>query len=180
VTVHAPSDVRSISIPTHRGGCGLVHEAGDLPDGARFSVDCPSCEPAIIATRTGWAHTPEGVHLTPDEIGVADAEAAKAQRESNKTWANPAAMFAMFQKAGAQPAAVQAAAEMPSLLAQIAALSPEERAALGAMLAAPTPETDVEPDGDEPDGSVSEGESTADADLAAPKRRGRKPATVSA
>lgn len=176
MTVYAPSDVRSISVPTHRGGCGLVHDAGDLADGQRFAVDCPGCEPAIIATRTGWAHTPEGVCLTPDEIGVADAEAAKAQRESNRTWANPAAMFALMKSAGSQPPA-----EVPSLLAQIAALSPEERAVLGAMLTTPSLPPGVDVDGGDPAGPEIEAEveATADAELAAPKRRGRKPAATS-
>jgi len=89
MTVYAPTDVRSISIP---GGCGHSHDAGDLAEGERLIVNCPPCEPGIMATRTGWAHTPEGVHLIPDEIARVEADKREADRSKNHTWGDPHAL----------------------------------------------------------------------------------------
>jgi hypothetical protein len=89
MTVYAPSDVRSINIPH---GCPESHEAGELAEGERFSVDCAVCEPLIMATKTGWAHTPEGVHLTPDERAVVEFERKEAERIKAKTWGDPDAL----------------------------------------------------------------------------------------
>ena|SRR5262245_25329262 len=77
MTVYAPSDVRSITVPA---GCGQPHAAGDLADGERFTVDCPACEPKILGMRTGWAQAAGDVAKTPDEIAAAASEHAEAQR----------------------------------------------------------------------------------------------------
>ncbi len=135
MTIYAPSDVRSILIPAERGGCGVPHEAGDLPPGEHHSVTCPQCEPHIAAMRTGWAHTLAGVHLIPDEIADAEAAEAAAARAQNRTWGDPNALGKAFREA-LGPAVTPA---VPSLLEQIAALGAHERAALAAMLAADTP-----------------------------------------
>ncbi len=148
MTVYAPSDHTSIHIPADRGGCGESHYRGitETGDPAVFSVNCPKCEPHIMAMKTGWAATPAGVSLTPDEIGEAEASEASAKRQQNRTWGDPSVFAAEFAKAiGAGPGQTQS----PSLLAQIAALSSEERAALAGMLLAGAPvaaETPTEAD----------------------------------
>ncbi len=137
MTVHAPTDVLSITIPTDRGGCGRSHELPDPAGGGPRTVDCPACEPHIIASRTGWAHDPIAVALTCDEIAQVEAAERDAKVEQNRTWSNPARLReALF---GNQPTAAA-----PSLLEQIAALSAEERAALAGMLTAQTPEPEPE------------------------------------
>lgn len=131
MTVHAPSDITAITIPAERGGCGEPHELGEPTAGVPRTLDCAACEPHIIASRTGWAHDPIAVALTCDEIAQVEAAERTARVEQNKTWTNPSALRnALF---GDQPA------QAPSLFAQIAALSQEERSALAAMLGAGTP-----------------------------------------
>ena len=133
--IYAPTDVRAITVPA---GCGVPHEAGYLAEGERWNLDCPACEPAIIAMRTGWAHTPAGVALTPDEIGVAEAEEQAAARHRNRTWGDPTAVGqALAQALTTASPAPAATAPVPSLLEQIAALSLDERRALGLMLMEP-------------------------------------------
>jgi hypothetical protein len=137
MTVYAPTDSRAITIPVERGGCGQPHEAGDLAEGARFVVDCPRCEPHIIGARLGWAHTPHGVALTPDEIASVEQDEARAKREQNRTWGSPDALAHTFAAAMAKQVS-GGGGSAPSLLEQIAALTGEERAALAAMLTAST------------------------------------------
>lgn len=182
MTVYAPSDVRSITIPADRGGCGKSHELiGELADGDRFAIDCPACEPHIIAARTGWAHTPHGVHLTPDEIAQVEAEEARAKREQNRTWGSPEALGSAFAAAMAAKMGAPSASA-PTLMEQIVALSPEERAALGAMLtggavasieAAPAADGEGDEDEDSEDEGNGEGDTEPAAATAAPRRPGR-------
>lgn len=134
MTVYAPTDALSVTIPTDRGGCGLTHQVTDR------KVDCLACEPHIVGLRQGWAHTLEGVALTPDEIGEVERAEAQAKRQNQRTWADPAVLANVIGDAmrdglanGQQPAAA------PSLLAQIAGLSGQERAALRELLAATDP-----------------------------------------
>jgi hypothetical protein len=133
MTVHAPSDVRVIVIPTDRGGCGQPHEAGDLADGERFAVTCAACEPHIVALRTGWAVNPDSVHLTPDEIAAVEVAEKKAAAERNRSWGDPRLMASAFADAMRQAMGTPSP-EATSLMAMVSALSPTERAALGAML----------------------------------------------
>jgi hypothetical protein len=128
MTIHAPSDHRSITIPAERGGCGVPHEA----DGDHLSVTCALCEPLIAAMGTGWAMNRDSVHLTPDEIGVMEAAERNAARERDRTWGDPKAMAGAF--AQAMQSAMGTTPAVPSLMQQIAALTQEERAVLGAML----------------------------------------------
>jgi len=177
MTVYAPSDTRSISISPTRGGCGQPHTAGDLADGERFSVTCPACEPHIIAAATGWAHTPEGVHLTPDELAVVEADEARAKRERNRTWGDPQALGKAFAEVmGAQMAMPPAVSTTgPSLLEQIAALSPNEKRALSAMLAE-SGLADGQPDDEENGEGGGEGaddDSAEDASASERRRPGR-------
>lgn len=70
MTVHAPSDVRSVTVPEHFGGCGVEHSAGDLEPGQRMSLDCGPCELALTSpplNAHGWSSREDGVALTPDE-----------------------------------------------------------------------------------------------------------------
>jgi hypothetical protein len=138
VTVYAPTDHTSITVHPENGGCGEEHKAGLLEEGELFRINCPACEPFILKMRTGWSATPEGVALTPDEIGEVEHAERDAKRQQNRTWGDPRLIGDAIAKAfgmggGQVPAAM---VESPSLLAQIAALAPEERAALAGMLLA--------------------------------------------
>lgn len=129
MTMYAPTDFQSITVA---GGCGEPHQkADDLPAGERYSMNCPACEAVLTKERLGWAPTPEGVALTPDEIGEVERAEDAAKRATNRTWSDPANLAEMF--AGVVKGA-SAAGEGKSLLAQIADLNPDERAALRAML----------------------------------------------
>lgn len=152
MTVYAPSDVRSINIPS---GCPVAHEAGDLADGERFSVTCSQCEPLIMATRTGWAHTPEGVHLTPDEIAVVEHEKREAERYKNHTMGDPhklgkvmaTSIAEAFRDSVPAPAPAESAwaAQVDALQAKITELTQmlEEKAA-PAEVEADAPDTEAE------------------------------------
>jgi hypothetical protein len=161
MTVYAPTDVQSITIPTDRGGCGQSHEAGELAPGRRFSIDCPACEPLIVGLRTGWAATPIGVHLTPDEIAEDEAAEALAIRERNRTWAQRG-------PAGGQ----DGPARTPSMLELFAAASADERAALAAMLnAQPAPVEPPPSTGDSDSDTATSPESSTDEPGATKARR---------
>lgn len=144
MTVHAPSDVRAITVPAERGGCGTSHEAGELADGDRFSIDCPACEAVIAAMRTGWAQQPHAVALTPDEIGVAQAAESQAARARNRTWGDASELAKAF--ASAIQGGMSTPSAAPSLLEQVAAMSVQERAAFAAMLTASLPTPTGEPE----------------------------------
>lgn len=139
MTVYAPTDHTSITIPAERGGCGMEHKAGLLEPGEKFRINCPACEPFILKMRTGWAATPEGVSLTPDEIGEVERDERDAKRQQNRTWGDPSVFASEFAKAIG--AGSRAQVETPTLLAQIASLAPEERAALAGMLLASSVDT---------------------------------------
>ncbi len=77
MTVHAPSDVRSITVPEHFGGCGAEHSAGELEPGQRMSIDCPPCELALTSpplSAHGWSSREDGVALTPDERQLLESQ----------------------------------------------------------------------------------------------------------
>lgn len=107
MTVYAPSDVRAVSMA---GGCGEGHTAGDLPAGRRFAVNCPDCEPLLTAnTSLGWASTPDGVALTPDERAELDANKAAAERAQVLAMQVFGAQMANLMRSGAlTPAAAEA------------------------------------------------------------------------
>jgi hypothetical protein len=136
MTAYAPSDVRSITIPA---GCGQSHDAGDLAEGERFTVDCAECEPHILALAGhGWASNPLQVALTPDERTALEALERNAKAQQATTWSDPKAIGnAMAQALGTFGPAPAA----PSLLEQIKALNAEEKAALVGLLT----ETPAEP-----------------------------------
>lgn len=136
MTVYAPTDHTSITIHPENGGCGEEHKAGLLESGEVFRINCPQCEPVILRMRTGWAATPEGVALTPDEIGEAERAETNAKRQQNRTWGDPTLIGDAIRDAMLGPGGRRQQVEAPSLLAQIAALEPEERAALAGMLLA--------------------------------------------
>lgn len=133
MTAYAPSDVRSITVPH---GCGEPHEAGDLAEGERFAIDCPDCEPHILAMAGhGWAMDPLQVALTPDERARFEALEANAKAQQATTWADPRAIG----NAVAAALGVSGQTSAPSLLEQIKAMSPEDKAALAGLLNLPAP-----------------------------------------
>lgn len=135
MTVYSPRDVRAIN---PAGGCEHGHTApDDHPHGVPMRVDCADCEPAILAARLGWSNDPATVALTCDEI----AEAERAREQSAR---NQGLLFGELLeqvRAGGRAAAGQPA----SLLDVVKAASPEELAALRALLLAEQP---AQPAGD--------------------------------
>lgn len=136
MTVYAPSDVQSITVPD---GCGQPHAAGDLAEGERFAVDCAACEPRILAMAGhGWASDPLQVAPTPDERRRFEALEANAKAQQAATWSNPQAIGNAVAAALGQQGA-------PSLLEQIKALSAEDRKALVGLLSDEPTKPEPEP-----------------------------------
>ncbi|MFF4403591.1 hypothetical protein [Streptomyces sp. NPDC001404] len=74
MTMYAPSDVRSIFLPS---GCGEPHTVGELQAGEHWALDCPACETVLAApalSKLGWSPQEDGVALTPDERRLLETE----------------------------------------------------------------------------------------------------------
>jgi hypothetical protein len=90
MTDMAPAGDRAagtVSLPEHRGGCGRQHTV-TLDEDDRPVISCPACAPALIGGHHGWAASPAGVPLTPDEIGereVAERDGVAMQRIMTKS-----------------------------------------------------------------------------------------------
>jgi hypothetical protein len=138
-----------ISLSADRGGCGHEHTV-DTDDAGHPYITCPVCAPALISGVYGWANTPAGVPITPDEqseVEVAEREGQQMQRVAMRTMGQHLADMVKSQH--------QPAERPPSLLEQLAALSPAERTELAAALTGPPPA--------EPTGPVSVAGPTATA-----------------
>lgn len=78
MTVYAPTGTTSINVST---GCGREHSAvRELGPGEHFKVECASCEPHILATKTGWSADLSTVALTPDERAIYEQQEKVGQR----------------------------------------------------------------------------------------------------
>jgi hypothetical protein len=149
---HAPSlDGRiapgHITRPVSAGGCGVCHEIQVDERGHAF-LDCDQCAPALVGGHWGWAATPGGVPLTPDEL--AERELAERDAHAGQN-AMMRAMTDSFVQAvnggGFQfPGLTAAPAPQKSLVEQIAEMSAADKAALAAMLAPPVTVTVAEAD----------------------------------
>lgn len=126
----------AVCVPTHRGGCGVPHEASKHDDG-RWVIKCDLCAPSLIAHTYGFSSDAAGVPQTPDEIrlddlATRDAKAAQATVMSAMTEAFVRAIQSGGMTfPGGQPALPTA---QKSLLEQIADLSPEEKTQLVGIL----------------------------------------------
>lgn len=120
MTVYAPSDHVSITVPD---GCGEPHLLTD-----ERALTCSVCEPLVLAMKTGWANTPEAVDRTPDERAADELAQKGAARERDRTFGDPHALAAVIRDA------ITPAERPLSLVEQIAALGPADRAALKALL----------------------------------------------
>jgi hypothetical protein len=139
-----PAGVVSVPEPN---GCGRQHRA-QVDDNGHPYIKCAVCAPWLTGHAHGFATTPAGVPLTPDEMG--EVEISKRQGEMSYH----AAMRAMGETMGQliqsnnRPTGDPAAAPpQPSLMEQLAALSAGDRAQLAKMLAAPSTAegTDTDP-----------------------------------
>jgi hypothetical protein len=124
----------AVCVPTHRGGCGIPHEASKYDDG-RWVIKCDLCAPSLIAHTYGFSSDAAGVPLSPDEIrandlATRDAKAAEATVMSAMTEAFVRAIQSggVMSLPGTEPPAQK------SLLEQIADLSPEEKTQLVGIL----------------------------------------------
>jgi len=134
MTMIAPTDVRSLNLATQ--GCGKSHEAGDLPEGTRWELDCVMCEPVLqkAAAAFGWATHHAAVKPTCDEIAQYERDEKEANRVGMRN------MAAMTAAAAAGSVGVAPAPQL-SILEQIARMSQEEKDALRAVLGSgPSPE----------------------------------------
>ena len=132
-----------VSVAPDRGGCGRQHTA-EVDDDGHVLIRCDTCAPWLIGNVHGFAATPAGVPLTPDEMG--EVEISKRQGEVSYHLAMKAMGETMGQiiqsttgkSLGHAPAPEVSAS---SLKAQLAAMSPEDRAELlGALAPAAEPE----------------------------------------
>ena len=131
----------AVCVPTHRGGCGVPHEATRLDNG-RWVIQCDQCAPALIAKTYGFSSDAAGVPLTPDEIRANDlAERdGKAAQSSVMAAMTDAFVHAIQQGGMTFPGGEVTRVEQPAqktLLEQLADMTPAERAQLGALLGAP-------------------------------------------
>ncbi len=151
---HAPSlDGRvaaaHVRLPAHRGGCGQEHEVQSDDRGHAF-IDCDQCGPALVGGHYGWAATPGGVPLTPDEIGERDLAKRDAEAGQNSMMRAMTDSFVRaVQGGGFTFPGTTAPAPQRSLVEQIAEMSAADKAALAAMLA-PATGGDTTPSADAP------------------------------
>ena len=112
-------------------GCGEGHQV-QVDDNGRPYIECDICAPILMGSHWGWAATPHGVPLTPDE----QADRELSSRDAGKArddLANAAILeFMRQQRAAGAPAAPSLADASPEQL--LAALPADWQAALkGAM-----------------------------------------------
>jgi hypothetical protein len=122
-----------VSIPRDAGGCGEQHRAR-VDDQGHPYIQCDVCAPVLTGTGYGFASTPAGVPLTPDEMG--EVEIGKRQGERSYSMAMQAmgeTMGRMLQQGQIPGSPLPAAApqlDVAGLKALLGSLSPAERAAL--------------------------------------------------
>lgn len=128
----------AVSVAQHAGGCGQQHKV-QVDDQHRAYVACDECAPVLMGMPgAGWAATPNGVALTPDELGereLAERDGVAMQRIWQKSLMEDFLTRQREDKAGRSPGGA------PSLVEQLAALSPEDKAAVAQMLAGGGQET---------------------------------------
>lgn len=140
MTLYAPTDVRAVTVPADRGGCGQPHTApDDLPKGEHMAVDCPLCEPYLNTLGGhGWAPDPLHCALTPDERRQLDALDDQAKANRARTWSDPDAIGKALAAALNQHTAPQGGM-LAQLRAEAAQLDEAGRAELAALLGLTTP-----------------------------------------
>ncbi len=131
MAAYAPSDIGATS--AIEGGCGQGHTVGPLPGGGRGFI-CPACEPGALKL-WGWAASPEGVKLTPDENAVLEdtkSQGLAAQALAAKAIGERLASTVLADAIG-PAASVKASVESLSkadLIRLLADLDPAEKDAL--------------------------------------------------
>ena len=105
------------------GGCGAVGgHAIEVDEDGRPYIDCTICGPKLVGSHYGWAATPAGVPLTPDELSERDL----AERDG-------VAMQRIVLKS-VTDSLVTAASAQKGLVGQIRSLSAADKAELLAAL----------------------------------------------
>jgi hypothetical protein len=120
------------------GGCGKSHTA-ELDDQGRPYIECDQCAPILIGSHYGFAATPAGVPLTPDER----AEVEISQRQGQVSY--NLAMKALGQTVGQMIQGTTPAAAKMTAADMFNALGDDELAKFRAMLAAPAEPIPPEP-----------------------------------
>lgn len=128
----------SVSVPTTAGGCGEQHTV-TVDDDGRPYVNCDACAPVLISMPgSGWAATPNGVALTPDEMAereLAERDGTAMQRVIMRSVTDQVVGQMMHKNA---PAA--APVQQLSLIDQLTALSDDDWAKVAELRGGhPTP-----------------------------------------
>lgn len=139
---HGPSadgtvDAGTVSVAPNKGGCGRQHKIR-LSEDNRPMIDCPQCGPALTGGHWGWANSPAGVPLTPDEQGeveIAEREGQVAMRLAFKGMGETVSN--MIRSGKGEPAAAPPAADRKLTAVDLfGQMSKDERAEFARLLAA--------------------------------------------
>jgi len=139
----------TVNVPPDRGGCGDSHTVS-IDDTGHPVVRCPACVPILIGGAYGWAATPAGVPLTPDEhseVEIAEREGQLMQKAAMRTFSTKLAEMVQAPKQVEAPVL-----SASTIAAQLAALPASERAELLKALSGPseTPVAEDKPAGTAP------------------------------
>ena len=107
------------------GGCGSVHPVQADAEGRPY-IDCAVCGPYMTGHHYGWAASPAGVPLTPDEQSereLAERDGVAMQRIVLKSVTDSLVGQAVTAKQTRQ-----------SLLEQLKAMTPDERAEITGLI----------------------------------------------
>jgi hypothetical protein len=139
---HGPSaDVHiAAGAVTVAGGCGVCHQI-QVDEHSRPYIECDICAPIQMGGHWGWAATPHGVPLTPDENAareLSNRDATKARDDL----ANAAILEFMRQQREASKAAAPAAPSLADASPEqlLAALPADWQAALKTAMERAIPE----------------------------------------
>lgn len=120
----------AVKLSPERGGCGQMHLVKVDEDGRPY-IECEACGPALIAGHASFAGTPGGVPLTPDEL----AERELAERDAKAT---ERVILRSVTDHLVDQITAKKQEKAPTLLEQIAALSPAEKVQMSELLASDT------------------------------------------
>lgn len=105
MTVYAPSDFASVTVPAdERGGCGQPHFRDTGPDGypvQPWALTCPGCETYLLVTDGRWVKDPMDIPPTFDEKRAADRFKERGAADKDALL-----VLAMSRMAGLSPAEI--------------------------------------------------------------------------
>jgi hypothetical protein len=130
-------DAGTVSLPADRGGCGEQHKVF-LNEDNRPAVECTECAPVLVATHPAFAGTPNGVALTCDELAdreLAERDGVAMQRVMMARVTDHFVKELTGKVVEPETPKLNAS----TLAAQLAAMTPAERAEIAKLLGGPAP-----------------------------------------